>query len=951
MAFKRCSVYGIPALLCCCLCFFNSITCFQNETDRLALISFKLAIKQDPFQIFSSWNNSLHFCQWYGVSCSRRHPHRVAALNLRSQGLVGSLSPHIGNLSFLRLIDLENNSFHGEIPQQIGNLRRAQVMYFSNNSFQGNIPTNLSHCSKLMHLNLIDNKLVGNIPVELGSLPKLEALGLAKNFLTGSIPPSIGNLSSLWKISLQRNRLHGKIPEEISRLWNLMFLIFAENNLIGQIPSGLFNVSNLEIFEVNDNQLNGSIPSDIGLTLPKLRSLAVAANRFTGLVPISLSNASALEQISFEYNWFSGLVPKDFGKLPFLQFVNFAWNYLEDDLSFIDSLTNCSSLHLVGFRQNFLKGTVPISIANLSKELYLLSVADNPLHNVIPLGIENLINLRFFLLGGNYFSGPLLIDFGKFQQLEMLDLGSNKFTGTIPSSIGNLSLLSRVFLGFNNLHGSIPPSLGNCRNLIELELVHNNLSGSIPKEVIGIPSLSISLDLSANSLSGSIPSEVGLLQNLARLDLSDNKLSGIIPNTIGKCSGLEQLHLEGNSFWGEIPEVMGALQGLKELDISRNNFSGSISNSLMKLDGLKFLNLSFNQLQGEVPKRGIFLNASAVSLQRNNGLCGELFKATNGFSVENIIGVGSYGSVYKGFLEQIGIEVAIKVLNLQRRGAPNSFLSECQALRNVRHRNLLKLLSVCSSIDFEGNDFKALIYKFMANGSLEKWLHEDNVEGREIRYLKLIDRLNIAIDIATAIEYLHNGSSSTIIHGDLKPSNVLLDEAMTAYIGDFGLAKIISTISDEVQPYQSSSSTAIKGSIGYVAPDYGMGGRISIKGDVYSFGILLLEMFTGKRPTDDTFQDDLNLRIFVERSLSYRAMEIVDPRILSEEGRDSIEEGIIISILKIGVACSMEQPGERIEMQSAISELQKIKGNYLKRKLMQERRNAYQIGGPSTSHY
>ncbi|XP_037491775.1 probable LRR receptor-like serine/threonine-protein kinase At3g47570, partial [Jatropha curcas] len=889
--------------------------------DRLALISFKLAIKQDPFQIFSSWNNSLHFCQWYGVSCSRRHPHRVAALNLRSQGLVGSLSPHIGNLSFLRLIDLENNSFHGEIPQQIGNLRRAEVIYFSNNSFQ-------------------------------------------------------------------------------------------ENNLIGQIPSGLFNVSNLEIFEVNDNQLNGSIPSDIGLTLPKLRSLAVAANRFTGLVPISLSNASALEQISFEYNWFSGLVPKDFGKLPFLQFVNFAWNYLEDDLSFIDSLTNCSSLHLVGFRQNFLKGTVPISIANLSKELYFLSVADNQLHNVIPLGIENLINLRFFLFGGNYFSGPLLIDFGKFQQLEMLDLGSNKFTGTIPSSIGNLSLLSRVFLGFNNLHGSIPPSLGNCRHLIELELVHNNLTGSIPKQVIGIPSLSISLDLSANSLSGSIPSEVGLLQNLVRLDLSDNKLSGIIPNTIGKCSGLEQLHLEGNSFWGEIPEVMGALQGLKELDISRNNFSGSISNSLMKLDGLKLLNLSFNQLQGEVPKRGIFLNASAVSLQGNNGLCGgitelklpfclppnsknkvsfvvkviiplvvgvflafliclliiwyckrnprkmtlsipsfqyqflrisyaELFKATNGFSVENIIGVGSYGSVYKGFLEQIGIEVAIKVLNLQRRGASNSFLSECQALRNVRHRNLLKLLSACSSIDFEGNDFKALIYKFMANGSLEKWLHEDNVEGREIRYLKLIDRLNIAIDIATAIEYLHNGSSSTIIHGetiihgDLKPSNVLLDEAMTAYIGDFGLAKIISTISDEVQPYQSSSSTAIKGSIGYVAPDYGMGGRISIKGDVYSFGILLLEMFTGKRPTDDTFQDDLNLRIFVERSLSYRAMEIVDPRILSEEGRGSFEKDIIISILKIGVACSMEQPGERIEMQSAISELQKIKGNYLKRKLKQ----------------
>ncbi|KDP34814.1 hypothetical protein JCGZ_11176 [Jatropha curcas] len=329
----------------------------------------------------------------------------------------------------------------------------------------------------------------------------------------------------------------------------------------------------------------------------------------------------------------------------------------------------------------------------------------------------------------------------------------------------------------------------------------------------------------------------------------------------------------------------------------------------------------------------------------------ELFKATNGFSVENIIGVGSYGSVYKGFLEQVGIEVAIKVLNLQRRGASNSFMSECQALKNVRHRNLLKLLSVCSSIDFEGNDFKALIYNFMANGSLEKWLHEHNVEEGESRYLKLIDRLNIAIDIATAIEYLHNGSSSTIIHGDLKPSNVLLDEEMTACIGDFGLAKIISTISDEVQPYQSSSSTVIKGSVGYVALDYGMDGRMSIQGDVYSYGILLLEMFTRKRPTDDTFQDDLNLRTFVERSLPDKVIDILDPRIVSEEESGSFKEDIIISILKIGIACSMEQPRERIEMRNAISELRKIKVDYLKRRLKEEQRNTCQIGGPSTSHY
>ncbi|KDP34811.1 hypothetical protein JCGZ_11173 [Jatropha curcas] len=1021
MALKFCSLYHIPALLCWCLCFFNSITCFQNETDRLALISFKLAIQQDPFQILSSWNNSLHFCDWQGIFCSRRHSGRVNALNLNSQGLVGSLSPHIGNLSFLKSIDLSNNSFYGEIPQEIGRLRRLDHLTLSNNSFSGKIPANLSSCSNLVYLDLNHNKLQGNIPSELGVLMKIEALGLGQNNLNGRIPPSIGNLSSLLQFSLTTNDLQGQIPEEISRLRSLRLLTLSENNLTGEIPHGLFNISSIRVFSVYINQLHGTIPSNVGLTLPNLEGFLLASNKFTGPIPISLLNASSLDNFVLSGNYFTGPVPKELGKLSNLVYIEFSFNQLEGDLSFIDSLTNCSNLIHMNVESNFLSGSLPNSIANLSKETDTLGLSKNQFQGTIPIGVQNLINLRLLLLAINYLTGPININFEKLQLLQVLDLGSNGLTGTLPSSIGNLSMLSLLYLQLNNLKGSIPSNLGNCHNLIDLDLSHNSLSGSIPKQVIGLSSLSVSLNLSANALSGSIPLEVGFLQNLVKLDLSRNKLSGMIPNTISKCLILEELHLEGNSFEGKIPQSFSALQGLRKLDISSNNFSGEIMNSLADLKELNYLNLSFNQIQGEVPKLGVFLNSSAVSLQGNNGLCGgiaefklpfcpspssknkvpfatkvilpvvvtiflavlvcvliiwyckrnprkmnlsrpsfqyqflrisyaEVFKATNGFSTENIIGVGSYGSVYKGFLEQVGIDVAIKVLNLQRRGASNSFMSECQALRNVRHRNLLKLLSVCSSIDFEGNDFKALIYKFMANGSLEKWLHAQNgIEG-ESRYLKLIDRLNIAIDIATAIEYLHNGSSTTIIHGDLKPSNVLLDEEMTAHIGDFGLAKIISTISDEAPSSQSSSSIAIKGTIGYVAPDYGMGSRISVEGDIYSYGILLLEMFTGKRPTANDFQDDLNLHAFVERSFSYEVMDIVDSRILSEEERWYFEEGIV-SILKVGLTCSMEQPRERLPIPNAINELRKIKSNYLKRRLEQEQRNTYQIGGPSAPNH
>ena len=166
----------------------------QNKTDGLALIACKDGITHDSLGMLSYWNESIHFCHWIGVSCSRRHVHRVVAINLSSYGLVGSLSPHIGNLTFLRTVILQNNSFHGEISSQIDGLFHLRVLVLSNNSFGGEVPTNLSHCLNLKVLNLIDNKLIGKIPEELGSLSTLQTLGLSINNLTGKIPASIRNL-------------------------------------------------------------------------------------------------------------------------------------------------------------------------------------------------------------------------------------------------------------------------------------------------------------------------------------------------------------------------------------------------------------------------------------------------------------------------------------------------------------------------------------------------------------------------------------------------------------------------------------------------------------------------------------------------------------------------------------------------------------------------------------
>ncbi|GAV75468.1 Pkinase domain-containing protein/LRR_1 domain-containing protein/LRRNT_2 domain-containing protein/LRR_6 domain-containing protein [Cephalotus follicularis] len=970
-----------------------------------------------------SWNDSVDFCNWFGVTCNPSND-RVAILNLENQGLIGSIPPSIGNLTFLTGLNLQNNSFNGELPQQLGRLVRLQYLNLTWNSFEGRIPSNLSQCTDIRAIQIDYNALQGQIPDQLRSLLKLVILSLGSNNLTGNIPPWIGNFSSLYGISLALNNIQGTIPDEFGSLSSLGFFQLYGNNLSGIIPSSIYNISSIYYFSVAQNQLHGQLPPDVGLSLPNLQVFAGGVNNFTGPIPVSLSNASGLQVLDFAQNGLTGTIPGGLGSLSALVRLNFDENSLGNweigDLNFLSFLANCTSLEVLGMAENRFGGELPSFIANLSTNLQILTLGGNLLLGSIPNGIGNLVNLSLLGLEGNHFS--IVPDvFGKLKQLEGLYLHDNMFSGPIPSSLGNLTRLTRLFMEDNRFEGSIPPSLGDCQNLEELNMSSNNLDGTIPKQVISLSSLSVSLDISNNSLTGSIPFEVGVLNNLVELDLSKNKLSGQIPDSLGTCTSLLRLLLQENVLSGTIPQSLQALRGIEEIDVSRNNLSGEIPEFLSKLLSLRSLDLSYNDFEGEVPREGIFANASAISFAGNNKLCGgvpdlllpacstkklrkvlapkavisiaiaatiiilvfcyiaifnmvkdsrtaesplveaqegmsylELVKSTDGFSADNLIGSGGFGAVYKGILPGEQKLIAIKVLNLQQQGASKSFFDEYNALRSIRHRNLLKIITSCSSVDNNGNDFKALVFEFMSNGSLEKWLHPGDDELYCTRKLSLMQRLNIAINIASALDYLHHNCGTAIVHCDLKPSNVLLDDDMVAHVGDFGLAKFIFESGNESQ--NQTLSGGLKGSIGYIPPEYGNGAQVSILGDIYSFGILLLEMFTGKGPTDDMFKDGLSIRKFTSVALAAEhVMDIVDPFMAfedeeddyGEKNEDGIEECAMIggnelqvdkrskieeclaSVMIIGVSCSTALPSKRMAIRSVVNKLHSIRDSFL----------------------
>ncbi|CAL5346388.1 unnamed protein product [Camellia sinensis] len=785
------------------------------------------------------------------------------------------------------------------------------------------------------------SRVVGSIPEEFGKLPKMETLYLQNNNLMGSIPSTIFNISTLQEVALLQNQLSGKLPSSTGvSLPNLKKLFLGENELSGIVPDSISNASKLVKLGLSDNKFNGSIPSLLG-NLRLLEYLDLQGNNFTCESSSSelsflnsLTSIRRLRKLWIAFNPLNGILPTSIGNLSnSLEIIDASYCEIRGSIpSEIANLSNLISLVMDG---NELTGLIPTTIKSL-KKLQVLNLYDNRIQGFIPVNLCYLKNLGDLQLGKNNLSGLIPACLGNITSLRYLDLDSNKLISSIPTSLWSLKDLLKLNLSSNYLSGYLPLELGNLKVAIRIDLSMNQFSGQIPNTIGGLQGV-MNLSLAHNRLQGPIPQSIGSLVDLEFCDLSHNNLSGVIPMSLEELLQLRYFNVSFNRLRGEIPSRGSfanftyqsfmsneALCGAPRLQVPPCHADSHRQSRIKQMLLIVYFLLpiasvllaitfvfAFIRCRQRRNQNPIQTDLLPARIRHGRITYHELSRATDMFSESNLLGAGSFSSVYKGMFPGKMI-FAIKVFKLELDGAFKSFETECEILRNIRHRNLTKVISSCSTLDF-----KALVLEYMPNGTLEKWLYSHNY------FLDMLQRMDIMIDVACAFEYLHHGYSVPVAHCNLKPSNVLLDDDMVAHVSDFGIAKLLGV-------GESIAQTRTIATFGYIAPEYGLEGLVSTKCDVYSYGIMLMETFTRTKPTDARFDGGLSLKYWVVDALPNAIVQVLDANLLRQDiEHNNAKVQCVSSLMQLALNCSEDSPEERMIMKDVLVSIKKIRLRYV----------------------
>ncbi|EYU32615.1 hypothetical protein MIMGU_mgv1a000562mg [Erythranthe guttata] len=893
-----------------------------------------------------------------------------------TNNLSGSLPQSFGNLTNLRVFRAGQNAISGNLPSEIGGCINLEILGLAQNRIGGNLPKELGMLKWLTDLILWDNQFSGFIPKELGNCTSLQTLALYQNNFVGEIPAELGNIKFLKRLYLYRNGLNGTIPREIGNLDSGLEIDFSENYLSGEIPTELTWIKGLYLLYLFQNELTGVIPPELS-NLRNLTKLDLSINYLTGPIPFGFQYLPRMSQLQLFDNYLSGNIPQRLGFYSRLWVVDFSDNQLmgripphicwHSNLILLNLESNGFSLVQLRLSGNKLSGTFPRNVCKLKnlsavelgrnkfsgavpreigscQKLQRLDLSGNSFSDKLPTEIGDLSQLVAFNVSSNFFVGEIPSQIVNCKALQRLDLSKNRFVGNVPKELGNLSLLERLILSENLFSGEIPAELGELSHLTELQMGGNLFSGEIPAELGNLVGLQIAMNLSYNNLSGNIPPQLGNLILLEYLFLNNNNLSGEIPSSFANLSSLLGCNFSYNELTGPLPSVQlfqnmsiasfvgnkglcgGQLGNCTGFGNPFNTVPSSLGSSEASrgkiitvvaavIGGVSLILIAVilyvmrcHPVDSVPPSSqekdvNVISNDSDIYFPPKEGFTfQDLVEATNNFHDSFIIGRGAVGTVYKAELQATQI-IAVKKLSSNREGngnsIENSFRAEILTLGKIRHRNIVKLYGFCYH---QGSNL--LLYEYMERGSLGELLH-----GGAAAELGWPTRFSVALGAAEGLAYLHHDCRPRIVHRDIKSNNILLDEKFEAHVGDFGLAKVID------MPH-SKSMSAVAGSYGYIAPEYAYTMKVTEKCDIYSYGVVLLELLTGKTPVQP-LEEGGDLVTWARNYIRAHSLstEILDSRL---DLKDEVNVSHMINVLKVALMCTSMSPYDRPTMREVV---------------------------------
>ncbi|KAG6778400.1 hypothetical protein POTOM_018262 [Populus tomentosa] len=868
---------------------FLLITCLQvlviaavtDSNDLSALNSLKSNWKNTP----PNWTG-YDPCGggWEGIGCTGS---RITSIVLSGMGLSGTLTGDIGNFSELQTLDLsQNNGLTGILPSAIVNLKKLQNLF------------------------LVDCNFNGPIPDEIGSLTQLVSLSLASNNFNGPIPPSIGKMSNLFLLDLTDNKLSGTIPVSDGTLPGLDLLLKArhfhlgKNQFTGGIPSNLFS-SNMSLIHVlfDSNQLSGSFPSTLEL-VQTLEVIRLDRNSLTGPILLKFTSLPSLSELYLSNNKFSGSMP-DLSGMKVLTYVIMERTQLQGPIN--ATLFSPAQLQSIVLSNNQLNGTLDLG-SNYGSQLLLIDLQNN--------------SIGEFAQGTGYSKELLLLGNPFCQKMPsseqcIVPQQPNSSYATPTENCVALSCNAQQLLSPNC----------NCAIPITGILLFRSFSfsdfqnGSYYTPLQAAVMASFKSDqLPVDSISLSVPLKDAEDYLEVKLDVFPSGVS--LFNRTGCSVITSQLN---NITFIKLPEAFGPFLFKLNTD---NYFTGSnkssntgiiigaaVGGSVLMLLLLMAGVYAFHQRKKADQATQLMNPFASWDQNKANGAAplikgvlsfsfDELKKCTNNFSEDNALGSGGYGTVYKGTLPT-GVLVAIKRAKQGSLQGSHEFKTEIELLSRVHHKNLVSLLGFCYQLGEQ-----MLVYEYIKNGTLTDCISDKS--GFKLSWTK---RLGIAIDSARGIAYLHELANPPIIHRDIKSTNILLDDQLIAKVADFGLSKPMDN--NEVHV-----STGVKGTLGYLDPEYFMTGQLTEKSDVYSFGVVMLELVTGRKPIEhgSYVVREVKTAMGNQRTKDSTNLDaILDPALDPGKPPKGVEK-----FIDLAIRCVEELAANRPTMNEVVKELENI---------------------------